>query len=107
MEEGTNAANAQPTETGSNTVVPLTLSNEGTANPITPNTAPLDIAAPPPVAGNESTADPGYTIGTWAGRPNYLCAACPFATLEEAEIRDHVLSHRVAPPAPPAEPTHT
>lgn len=115
MEEGTNAINTQPSETGSNTVVSLTMANEGPVNPVMPNAASTEAPVPPPVTGDGSLppaearppSDPGYSVGTWAGRPNYVCAACPFATLQEEEIQGHVRRHFAAPEAPPVEPTHT
>lgn len=40
-----------------------------------------------------------YTIGEWKGLPNYKCRHCPFSTLDEAEIREHVLKRHA--PRPP------
>lgn len=34
-----------------------------------------------------------YTTSTWAGKPNYECTVCPYATLDEALIRQHVIKH--------------
>ncbi len=31
-----------------------------------------------------------YTVGTWAGRPNYRCGLCPFATLNAETLRAHM-----------------
>ena len=42
-----------------------------------------------------------YTVGTWAGMPNYQCALCPYATLNEADMLDHWQArHAAAPPEP-------
>lgn len=38
-----------------------------------------------------------YTIGKWSGMDNYLCQACPFATLNEVEMRVHVMERHIAP----------
>ena len=42
-----------------------------------------------------------YTVGAWAGIPNYQCSLCPYATLNEVEILEHWQArHAVAPPEP-------
>ena len=46
-------------------------------------------------------SDAPYTVGTWAGMPNYQCALCPYATLNEADILEHWQArHAAAPPEP-------
>jgi len=37
-----------------------------------------------------------YTVGQWRGRPHYKCALCPFDTLNEDAIFDHIASHQLA-----------
>lgn len=40
----------------------------------------------------------GWKVGTWSGLPNYECTDCPFSTLVEDRIEDHVYSkHGVFP----------
>jgi rubrerythrin len=34
-----------------------------------------------------------YTVGEWAGKPNYECTECSYATLDESLIRQHVIKH--------------
>lgn len=41
----------------------------------------------------EAKAKEMYTEGTWAGHVNYECKACPFSTLDEALIKQHVTKH--------------
>jgi len=36
-----------------------------------------------------------YNVGAWHGLPHYQCAHCPWSTLNEAEIINHVASHHV------------
>lgn len=38
----------------------------------------------------------GYTVGKWHGYPNYRCKRCPYATLSEASMFEHIASHRPA-----------
>lgn len=40
----------------------------------------------------------GYTVGTWAGLPNYECRHCPFATLDEAEMLSHCIARHAPKP---------
>ena len=42
-----------------------------------------------------------YTVGAWAGMPNYQCNLCPYATLNEAEILEHWQARHAAPPPEP------
>jgi hypothetical protein len=42
-----------------------------------------------------------YSEGTWKGRPNYECALCPFSSLHEEVIREHVVKRHTTPPAQP------
>lgn len=51
---------------------------------------PVKTAAAPPPPEN-----PHYSVGAWKGMPNYLCAHCPWSTLNEAEMVDHVASRHV------------
>jgi hypothetical protein len=47
-----------------------------------------------------------YTIGTWSGLPNYSCTHCPFSTLGEAEMLQHIIDRhlpRAPEPEQPAE----
>jgi hypothetical protein len=40
----------------------------------------------------------GWKVGTWSGLPNYECTDCPFSTLVEDRIEDHVYrKHGVFP----------
>lgn len=41
-----------------------------------------------------------WTLGSWHGRTLYTCRRCTYATLHEADIRQHVSAHLV-------QPTHT
>lgn len=34
-----------------------------------------------------------YTTGVWNGKPNYECTVCPYATLDEELIKQHVTKH--------------
>lgn len=34
-----------------------------------------------------------YTTSVWNGEPNYECTACPYATLDEELIKQHVTKH--------------
>ena len=45
--------------------------------------------------------DAPYTVGTWAGMPNYQCALCPYATLNEADILEHWQARHASPPPEP------
>ena len=48
-----------------------------------------------------------YTVGTWHGLPNYCCAYCPYATIKEGIILQHLnLKHAsaITPAAPKREP---
>lgn len=40
----------------------------------------------------------GYRIGRWAGKPNYECLVCPFSTLDQMVVEDHVNDHRMGLP---------
>ena len=42
-----------------------------------------------------------YTVGAWAGMPNYQCSLCPYATLNETEILEHWQARHAAPPPEP------
>ena len=44
-------------------------------------------------AAQERAAEKLYTEGTWSGKVNYECKACPFATLDHDLIRQHVTIH--------------
>jgi len=46
-----------------------------------------------------------YVVGAWHGKPRYQCPLCPFDTLHEEVIRDHVAKHRSPPPQPRVVPT--
>lgn len=35
----------------------------------------------------------GYTTTKWSGKSNYECDSCQFATLNEADIKEHVKFH--------------
>ncbi len=41
-----------------------------------------------------------YSVGQWNGRDNYQCNECPFATLNEAEMLDHIIARHTPPPPP-------
>lgn len=36
-----------------------------------------------------------YTVGTWKGMPRYMCRLCPFDTLRENVIKEHVLERHL------------
>lgn len=38
----------------------------------------------------EPAEEPQYVENLWSGLPNFQCARCPFATLNEAHMRLHV-----------------
>lgn len=40
----------------------------------------------------------GYSTSKWAGQSNYECDSCPFATLDEQEMKDHVSFHQLGEP---------
>lgn len=46
--------------------------------------------------------DPRYRLGSWRGRPNYECSACPFKTLDPAEFERHWRSRHAPPPPRPS-----
>ena len=56
----------------------------------------LDTIAP-----EEPTAEPEpehYTVGQWAGLPNYECRHCAYSTLVLAEIEQHQVEQHAPPP---------
>lgn len=38
-----------------------------------------------------------YTEGSWHGMPRYQCTQCPFDSLNEEVIRDHIRLRHMAP----------
>lgn len=52
----------------------------------------------------KAKAEERFTVGSWAGHPNYECAACPFKTLNRVEIERHWQT-RHAPAAPALRPS--
>ncbi|MCI0550519.1 MAG: hypothetical protein L0287_06165 [Anaerolineae bacterium] len=64
---------------------------------------------PPP----QPTEEPqiGYTVGSWAGRPQYQCKECQFETLDLDAMLEHLLRvHSVialkeSEPFPPSSPS--
>jgi hypothetical protein len=38
-----------------------------------------------------------YTIGTWKGKKNYSCKHCPFETLHEKKMQQHVIQKHLTP----------
>jgi len=48
---------------------------------------PKKVAKPP---------SPHYTVGEWAGIPNYRCAYCSFATVDGEEVmRQHLVDRHM------------
>lgn len=45
-------------------------------------------------------SEDGYKVTKWAGKDNYVCDSCPFATLNEFEIKKHVAQKHRPPPKP-------
>lgn len=60
--------------------------------PRKPKTAP-----PPPEPDTPAESAEPYTVGTWAGRPNYECRFCRYATLDLEAIHRHVAGCRRRP----------
>jgi len=52
---------------------------------------------------NVKTTGREPTVGIWAGNEQFTCPFCPFDSLEEARVREHI--DQVHPiPAPPERP---
>lgn len=49
--------------------------------------------------GGNKPRDLPYDLGTWKGRTQYKCRQCPYDTLHEADMLDHI-AKRHTPPAP-------
>lgn len=43
---------------------------------------------------SEEDLERGYRITKWAGHDNHECLNCPYKTLDEVRIEDHVRKHR-------------
>lgn len=56
---------------------------------------PVEVEAqepsPPEIPQVEEPKD--YRVTQWAGKPNYECLSCSYATLDEKKIRAHVAGH--------------
>ncbi len=39
-----------------------------------------------------------YTLGEWKGFPRFQCSKCPFDSLDEEVIKQHVKTHEPPPP---------
>lgn len=50
----------------------------------------------PEVVAQEPRMELPWTMGTWAGLPQWKCRVCPFDALSEAEMVTHVAAHRAA-----------
>lgn len=58
-----------------------------------------EINRPKALSKPETPADPRFTVGSWAGFPQWRCTQCAFDTLEgEADVLQHWLNYHA--PAP-------
>ncbi len=42
-----------------------------------------------------------YSIGEWRGLPQYKCNSCPFDSLNEKSIKEHVIDRHIPAPVRP------
>lgn len=64
-----------------------------------PTEAPAAVEAEPAEMQTEPVELP-YRVGSWCGFAHYECRQCPFDTLEEGAMLEHVAGHMVAEQAP-------
>ena len=59
---------------------------------------------PVPKTGNATSPAPEirlpYILGQWSGLPQYKCRQCPFDSLDEIAILEHIAGHMVAEQPP-------
>ncbi len=48
----------------------------------------------------DEAAQRGYDVGQWKGRPQFRCLQCPFDSLQEQPMVEHVRSRHGSAPRP-------
>lgn len=51
---------------------------------------------PVPIWGTATEARLPYVLDQWSGLPQYRCPHCPFDSLDEGTILEHIAAHLVA-----------